>query len=570
MNKSSTIWIIAALCVTIVLTAFGVVTNRMIQKDVQHSQQIVDAHREGRIRLAMWRLDALAASIVANEDERSVFEFTNPELDKVSELNPALTVNPLYYRTPDTTKLYWNLEPSSLDNVISPQVYNDSYLVHNSVTIDQNSENTGNLDAFKKILVQQNNEVPITNGALMCQTAHVSLDNWGVSNSMTGTTLSPTTETAEEIPNQDFSYNTYALKNVNSADQLKQINTPDEQSKLTLADQDSRKKAVVRMRSGKRSQSWNNTFEQNRDKQIEEEKTIKKQEPKFSSKETISKDNLKIGTPKTEEKVFSKLKPPSAAEDILEQVSESTNEPLKPDPPLPVNSNILDLHTDEPFSTPFTPLWLNGELMLVRKVNGANKDIVQGIWLNKGIIINKLLAEINDLFPDAELLQAKQDINKLLEVKSIQGDETTMLSLPLRLVHNDLETLNVTRSEYIFGPIGLAWLGAILAIVACYYMLRNVLKMAERRASFVSSVTHELRTPLTTFRLYSDLLSSGMVTDQEKQQTYLNTLKLESERLSHLVENVLSYSQIEKGSAKAKLESITLYQLIQRIEPRLN
>jgi len=101
-------------------------------------------------------------------------------------------------------------------------------------------------------------------------------------------------------------------------------------------------------------------------------------------------------------------------------------------------------------------------------------------------------------------------------------------------------------------------------------MLRSVLKMAERRASFVSSVTHELRTPLTTFRLYSDLLSSGMVTDQEKQQTYLNTLKLESERLSHLVENVLSYSQIEKGSAKAKLESITLYQLIQRIEPRLN
>jgi len=269
------------------------------------------------------------------------------------------------------------------------------------------------------------------------------------------------------------------------------------------------------------------------------------------------------------------LEPPSAIEAILEQVSEVPRERLAPNtlsdqPPLPVNTNILDLNIDEPFSTPFTPLWLNGELMLVRKVNGANKDSVQGIWLNKEIIINKLLAEINDLFPDAELLPVKQDINKLLEVKSIQGDETTMLSIPLRLVHNDLETLNVTRSEYIFGPIGLAWLGAILAIGACYYMLRSVLKMAERRASFVSSVTHELRTPLTTFRLYSDLLSSGMVTDQEKQQTYLNTLKLESERLSHLVENVLSYSQIEKGSAKAKLESITLYQLIQRIEPRLN
>jgi K+-sensing histidine kinase KdpD len=101
-------------------------------------------------------------------------------------------------------------------------------------------------------------------------------------------------------------------------------------------------------------------------------------------------------------------------------------------------------------------------------------------------------------------------------------------------------------------------------------MLRSVLTMSERRASFVSSVTHELRTPLTTFRLYSDLLSSGMVKDKEKQQIYLNTLKHESERLTHLVENVLSYSQIERGSAKAKVETISLYDFVQRIEPRLN
>ncbi len=61
-----------------------------------------------------------------------------------------------------------------------------------------------------------------------------------------------------------------------------------------------------------------------------------------------------------------------------------------------------------------------------------------------------------------------------------------------------------------------------------------------------------------------------MVKDKEKQQHYLNTLKHESERLTHLVENVLSYSQIERGSAKAKVETISLYAFIQRIEPRLN
>jgi len=59
----------------------------------------------------------------------------------------------------------------------------------------------------------------------------------------------------------------------------------------------------------------------------------------------------------------------------------------------------------------------------------------------------------------------------------------------------------------------------------------------------VSSVTHELRTPLTTFRLYSEMLAEGMVTEEVKKQEYLQTMLSESERLNHLVENVLSYAQ---------------------------
>jgi signal transduction histidine kinase len=63
-------------------------------------------------------------------------------------------------------------------------------------------------------------------------------------------------------------------------------------------------------------------------------------------------------------------------------------------------------------------------------------------------------------------------------------------------------------------------------------------------------VTHELRTPLTTFQLYSDMLQSGAV-KEEKRGEYFRTLHREAGRLSHLVENVLAFSGIEKGSARA-------------------
>ncbi len=510
MNKTSTIWIIATLCVMIVLTAFGVITNGMIQKDIKHSQQIVDAHREGRIRLAMWRLDTLAASIIADEDDRSVYEFKNPEL--VTHPDPALTrnVNPFYYKTPETANLYWNLEPSKNHSVNSPQVYGNDYLVGNNIDVKYNDQNGQQLDQLKDILSSKACEETSSimpnsdNRSLTCAAAHVSLVNWGEAQQ----------EQLPKTPKQDFSYNSYAQNTLSQSSLDAVLNAPGEQQKLTLADKGSRQKAVSRISSYKRTEEWSNSIKQTKEK-------LTSNIPKLpTQKRSNNKQNLN--------------------------------------------------NQEEPFSTPFSPLWLNDELMLVRKASYSNNDSVQGIWLNKTVLIEKLLAEIHDLFPHAQLIPAKQDIVSLLKGHKTKGDETTMLSIPLRLIHNDLAFVKSNPIGYIYGPIGLAWLGAILAIIACYFMLKSVLKMSERRAAFVSSVTHELRTPLTTFRLYSDLLSSGMVKDKEKQQIYLNTLKRESERLTHLVENVLSYSQIERGSAKAKVETISLYEFIQRIEPRLN
>ena len=82
-------------------------------------------------------------------------------------------------------------------------------------------------------------------------------------------------------------------------------------------------------------------------------------------------------------------------------------------------------------------------------------------------------------------------------------------------------------------------------------LLAGVVALSERRAAFVSSVTHELRTPLTTFRMYADMLARGMVPDAERRQQYLETLRTEAERLTHLVENVLSYARLERGRGGA-------------------
>jgi len=208
--------------------------------------------------------------------------------------------------------------------------------------------------------------------------------------------------------------------------------------------------------------------------------------------------------------------------------------------------------------------------MLVRKVSYVSGDIVQGVWMDKAVLIEKFLTEIKDLFPDATLIPVEQSIDQFLAGKDPENSHATMLKFPFKLQTNEDNILHIHAITYFKGPIGLAWIAAIMAILASFFMLRGVLNMSERRASFVSSVTHELRTPLTTFRLYSDLLSTGMVREENKRQNYLGTLKKEADRLTHLVDNVLSYSQIEKGSAKAKIEQISISNLMSRMEDRLN
>lgn len=110
-------------------------------------------------------------------------------------------------------------------------------------------------------------------------------------------------------------------------------------------------------------------------------------------------------------------------------------------------------------------------------------------------------------------------------------------------------------------------MAAILAVCVAFFLVTNIMKLSERRASFVSAVTHELRTPLTTFRLYSDILQNDAVSP-EKRPAYLSTLSREADRLSHLVENVLAFSKIERGSARSSVSEHDIGELLESMRER--
>jgi len=87
-------------------------------------------------------------------------------------------------------------------------------------------------------------------------------------------------------------------------------------------------------------------------------------------------------------------------------------------------------------------------------------------------------------------------------------------------------------------------------------------EISEMKDEFVSVVSHELRTPLTSMKLYISLMNNekfGAV--NAKQKEALLIIRNESDRLTNLIEDILTLSKIEAGKMNIKIEEFDLNDL---------
>ncbi len=226
---------------------------------------------------------------------------------------------------------------------------------------------------------------------------------------------------------------------------------------------------------------------------------------------------------------------------------------------------------------PMQPVWVEDALILARRVRVDGQEYVQGCWLDWSAIRGGLLAAVADLLPEADLRAAgaKPQAAGAVEgarpraASSAASNGARMLaSLPVELVPGAVPVDPIGGRSPLRLSLLFAWASTLLAVAAVAVLLVGALSLSERRAAFVSAVTHELRTPLTTFKLYTEMLAEGMVPDEGRRR-YLDTLRTEAGRLSHLVENVLAYARLEGRRASAPAETVTVADLVGRTRDRL-
>ncbi len=77
------------------------------------------------------------------------------------------------------------------------------------------------------------------------------------------------------------------------------------------------------------------------------------------------------------------------------------------------------------------------------------------------------------------------------------------------------------------------------------------------RRDFAANVSHELKTPLTVMSGFLETLKTEKDLDRDTQERFLDIISMETDRLSRLIEDILTLSEIETG-VLSRLENVNV------------
>lgn len=90
----------------------------------------------------------------------------------------------------------------------------------------------------------------------------------------------------------------------------------------------------------------------------------------------------------------------------------------------------------------------------------------------------------------------------------------------------------------------------------------------QMRREFTANVSHELKTPLTAISGMAEIMRDGLVRPEDISD-FAEDIYRESQRLIHLVEDIIHLSRLDEGGGGMEKQEIELLPLLQRVRERL-
>jgi two-component system phosphate regulon sensor histidine kinase PhoR len=147
---------------------------------------------------------------------------------------------------------------------------------------------------------------------------------------------------------------------------------------------------------------------------------------------------------------------------------------------------------------------------------------------------------------EALRLQALAELTKRLpQERIVQGVELELPGVRRRWLE--------VNAAAVFDPEGRPH-GGILV----FHDLTRLKQLENTRQEFVANVSHELRTPLSLIKGFVETLRDGAKDDPELAARFLRTIEKHTDRLTYLIEDLLTVSQLESGQIVMNLHEVGL------------
>ncbi|HEY3397279.1 MAG TPA: ATP-binding protein [Armatimonadota bacterium] len=90
--------------------------------------------------------------------------------------------------------------------------------------------------------------------------------------------------------------------------------------------------------------------------------------------------------------------------------------------------------------------------------------------------------------------------------------------------------------------------GQIIGAIGLLRDMTELQRLDQVRRDFVANASHELRTPAAGIRALAEVLESGALHDPEKGPRFLAQIVLESDRLTAILDDMLTLTRVERGA----------------------
>ncbi len=107
--------------------------------------------------------------------------------------------------------------------------------------------------------------------------------------------------------------------------------------------------------------------------------------------------------------------------------------------------------------------------------------------------------------------------------------------------------------------------GVTIGAIALFDDVTQLRRLEQMRFDFVANVTHELKTPLTSIRGFVETLQHGAIEDPDAARRFLSIIAMEAERLTRLIDDILSLSSLEAGRKKEDVRLHPFAPFVQQI-----